>query len=258
MNKWERILAAIDDFQALSDDPVAHSDKAAIEGSLIALNRAFGADCVSLETHELSASEVIQFDAVNVDPSCIEPYKEYYSHISPRVKHGLNPAAPLISHDDLIGDRDEFERSEFHNDFNRPLGLRYFLSINLNPDPGLFSVLAFQFRAAHGPVDQELLDMAAAARPLLLRGHSLRWRHQLESDRDWVRGDLERQFALTEAETRLAIALLRGDTVIAHAADRGISRNTAYTHYAHLKHKLDCETLGEVVNSLRRRYRHFR
>ncbi|MEM8918696.1 MAG: hypothetical protein AAGE37_07525 [Pseudomonadota bacterium] len=257
MNKWERILAAIEDFQALSDDQAARDDQAALDSSLIALNQAFGADCVSLETHQRSVSDVVEFNAVNVDPSCFEPYIEYYSRVSPRVSHGLSSVAPLIAHDDLIGDRDEFENSEFHNDFNRPLGLRYFLSININPDPDLFSILAFQFRPQHGPVEGELLAMAAAARPLLLRGHRRRWRHKLELDSNWIRQDLQRYYGLTGAECNLALALLRGETVIAHAANRDISHNTAYTHYARLKHKLDCEKLGELVNALRMRYRKF-
>ncbi len=52
---------------------------------------------------------------------------------------------------------------------------------------------------------------------------------------------------LTPAERRLAIAVGTGERVTAYAARSSISINTAYSHYARVKHKLECSSQRDLV-----------
>lgn len=63
---------------------------------------------------------------------------------------------------------------------------------------------------------------------------------------------LAAQFDLTPAEAALAEALRRGDTVGRHAAARGVSANTAYTHLRRIKEKTGTSRQTELASLLNR------
>ncbi len=54
-------------------------------------------------------------------------------------------------------------------------------------------------------------------------------------------------FGLTPAETELALALAAGQTLQGFAKARRVSINTARTHAAHLRSKLDARSIAEIV-----------
>ena len=74
-----------------------------------------------------------------------------------------------------------------------------------------------------------------------------RWKRIYGANVDWVKADMVRRQGLTPSEADLAIDLIRGLSVVQHADARQVTKNTAYTHFAHLKDKLGCRQFGELL-----------
>ncbi|MEO1199272.1 MAG: hypothetical protein AAFX39_08560 [Pseudomonadota bacterium] len=87
-------------------------------------------------------------------------------------------------------------------------------------------------------------------RLLLVRAMHRAWLRRNCADTDWVGRDLRLRFGLTPAEAALALALRSGLSVVGHARDQDVSRNTAYTHYARLKEKLGCRRQADLIGRL--------
>jgi DNA-binding CsgD family transcriptional regulator len=61
---------------------------------------------------------------------------------------------------------------------------------------------------------------------------------------------LRELFGLTEAEASLALALQAGDSPGDYARERGLSRNTVYTHLRRIKEKTGCNRLPQLIQKL--------
>jgi DNA-binding CsgD family transcriptional regulator len=216
------------------------------------LSDAFDAECAAFEVFDRTARAALLFEQARVSPEAIKDYAEHYHAISPRVAYGLRPDARPILHDAHILTEEDMARDPFYAEFLARQGLRYFLSMSLDPEPGILAVVSLQFRSGRGPVEKTDVTVATALRPLLARSMRDYWRARNAQCSDWVRDDLIRAFRLTRAEARLAAALHAGIRLNDHAEQTGISLNTAYTHYARMKQKLGCRRQAEVLARLHR------
>lgn len=241
MSRLDELLSAINSFQA------ACNGEEDLVFAMQRLNEAFSADGLALETRLRPSIEAKELQTVGIDPDSLKGYSDYYAHINPRASVGIERHHPAISHDGLIGPNDEFERTEFYTDYLRRLKIRYFLSLRVDPNPHTYTVLAFQFEQQRGPVDQDDIRLAETALPLLSRGMARRWERIYGANVGWVKADMIRRLRLTPSEADLAIDLIRGFSVVRHADARQVTKNTAYTHFARLKDKLDCRQHGELL-----------
>ncbi|MEO1199273.1 MAG: hypothetical protein AAFX39_08565 [Pseudomonadota bacterium] len=116
---------------------------------------AFSASCVTLETVDRRDGLIVALDHARVDPESFGPYREHYYALSPRVNYGLRPDAEPVAHDGLVLAEAEMDRDPFYAEFLTQFGLRYFLSMSIDPHPDIFSVLALQFTPEHGLPDEE-------------------------------------------------------------------------------------------------------
>lgn len=248
MQRIEQVIGSVDRFQ----DSAEHGE--GFSQALVGLSDSFEADCATLELLNRRDHTQMLFAEARLDPDSVTPYLEHYQAISPRVRYGLSPKAKPVAHDFDVLSADEMERDPFYAEFLPDFGLRYFLSIAVDPAPGMFGIVSFQFRPEHGHVDQSKQRLAGAVRPLLARSMRTHWRRQLARRPDQIEADMVDRLGLTPAEARLAFALLSGRSISEHADMAGISRNTAYTHYARLKDKLGCRRQSQVLVRLHRRY----
>lgn len=244
----EQVLRALDLFQGCA---AGGGDFAP---ALLALCDAFAAECATLEMTDRRTGRLQTFAEARLDPASTAAYTEHYWALSPRVAYGMTPSAKPVASDRDILSEAEMDRDPFYAEFLAGYGLRYFLSIAVDPHPDVFAVVALQFAPRHGFVEPDKLRLAAAARPLLGRGMREHWLRGAQGDRGRIARDMAARFGLTPAEARLALALLAGASVSEHAGQAGISRNTAYTHYARLKAKLGCRRQAALVARLHRLY----
>lgn len=82
------------------------------------------------------------------------------------------------------------------------------------------------------------------------RGIADRLRHASPVRRPVKVKNFATQFALTPAETRLVESLARGATVAEHAAERGISVNTARVHMQRVLEKTGAHRQANLVRML--------
>lgn len=229
MGEVEQSLNAVGRFQeaALAKD--------GFRGALTALCDVFEADCVTLEVVNRATGRLELFENARVDPDSVQEYADYYRLISPRVADGLNPHGNAVRHDlDLLSE-EEMDRDPFYNEFLPRYGLRYFLSLKLDPSPEIFAVVAFQFRPAHGIVEPMKLRLAEAMQPLLHRALVHAWlAPNPATGRPRLETEFSERFGLTRAEARLGMALKSGMSIREYSELSGLSRNTVYTHYARL------------------------
>lgn len=248
MQSTDIILKAVDAFQR------GTSGKADMGVALDQMRSAVHADGACLETRARENGTLISMQTAQIDPDSLDLFAGHYGALSPRLAYGLRPDADPICHDSLIGPAAILERHPFYAEFLAQFKLRYFLSLDLDAGEDVLCILSFQFSRQHGDIDREHVRVAGAMRPLLSSSMQRLWHQQLSENMTWVLSDLRRQFHLTPAEGKLAIALAQGLSVVDHAKSQDITANTAYSHYAHLKDKMSIRRQAELVSALRARY----
>ena len=246
MQTIEHVLRAVDRFE----DCASGGDD--FGQALIALSDALAADCATLEVADRPSGAMKLNAHARLDPDSLDAYLDHYQAISPRVRYGLSANARPVAHDADVLSEDAMARDPFYAEFLPRYRLRYFLSIAIDPNPETFAVVAFQFAPGHGVVEPDKLRVAEAMRPLLRRAMQRFWRRDIDRDPERLSRELQRRFRLTPAEAELALSLLAGLPLAAHAERVGITRNTTYTHYARLKAKLGCHRQVELLSQLNR------
>lgn len=113
------------------------------------------ADCAIVEVYDRQTGAPVLMENARVDLGQMSAYAAEYASLSPRVRYGRSPGALPISHDALILSEREMDLDPYYADYLAPVGLRYFLAMSVDPDPGSFGVLSLQFRPSQGPADAE-------------------------------------------------------------------------------------------------------
>lgn len=224
--------------------------EAAWAPALTRLADLLGGAAVSVEAAERATGRALYLDGARLDPASAGEYVAHYHALSPRVGLAVDRPTLMIAYDRLLIDEAEMRRDPFYSDFLARQNLRYFVSARVDPAADTWGVLAVQRSPRAGHVEAAEIDRLKALRPHLARAFTLFWQR---SRRGIDAGRLDRALArlgLTPAERALAAALAAGDSVTAHARTRGISVNTAYTHYKRLKGKLDCHRQPALIARL--------
>lgn len=134
---------------------------------LVRVGRLVGSDMTVLETLRKKTGDIeIGFtDRPDLMMDSRDAYERYYHRISPRWRVGSRLAYGEINHDDLIGDEAALDRCEYHMDFLRPSGLRYFAGASVYDDAERRVVLSFQRGPQRGRVNAEERRALGAALP---------------------------------------------------------------------------------------------
>lgn len=210
-----------------------------------------GGSAATLEMHDVSKPKLVFFDSIGIDLDSIDIYLRDFAATNSRVRFMLK-SGRRIGFDQLFITEEEMDRDPFYVDFLRLYDLRYFLAAQTPLIDGrLRSVLTVQRSGRVRGVPQEHLAFMRLLSPHVDRAVGLFWtRMRLEIDPDHLDCVLAR-YGLTPAERRLAAALALGEGLPCYARCNRLSMNTVYTHYRHVKEKLDAPHLTDLVLRLR-------
>ncbi|MCB1386405.1 MAG: helix-turn-helix transcriptional regulator [Nitratireductor sp.] len=220
------------------------------DGALNRLCDLCGARAATVEFHDVVEGAHLFSHSIRLDQALMPVYVREFAGRNPRVRH-LQTSRQRIAFDHLFMTETEMDRDPFYAGFLRPQGLRYFVSV----DSALFDrrvkgAVALQFGGKISGVQQEGIDFMTVLAPHFNRALGVFWRNNaLDLDPEHLDKQLA-AFSLTPAERRLARAVAAGERLPDYARRTGISINTAYTHYARVKGKLDCRSRGELVGRL--------
>ena len=209
-----------------------------------------GARAATLEYHDVIDSAHLHSETIRLDQSLMPVYVNDFAHRNPRVAH-LTTTRERIAFDHCFMSEEEMDRDPFYADFLQPQGLRYFVSVDSSLfDQRVKGAIAIQFGGAVRGANHAGIEFMSLLSSHFDRALGVFWRNRaLELDPD----HLDKQLAalsLTPAERRLARAVAAGERLPGYAQRTGISVNTAYTHYARVKEKLDCGSRNELVSRL--------
>lgn len=241
-------MSNLDDMVLLADRFfAASSGEADWEPVLTAFADFFSADSIVLECTDRNTGRPLLVKDARVNKDCMAAYVSHYQFLSPRQALTYWQEPLTIAHDSMLINEEGMDKNPFYAEFLAGHGLRYFMSCHIDPAPNVSAALALQRRSDQGHVEDRDIAVFASLRPLLRRAFSQYWNLQQAG---LSGADLDialARFGLTPAERRLAIAVGTGERVTAYAARSGISVNTAYSHYARVKHKLECRSQRHLV-----------
>jgi DNA-binding CsgD family transcriptional regulator/PAS domain-containing protein len=84
--------------------------------------------------------------APDVDPECHARYAAYYHHINPIIAIAIQSRVGEVLTDEMMMERQRFQRTEFFNDFLRPLEVGSMLGSAVYSDAGLYCAISVQRR----------------------------------------------------------------------------------------------------------------
>jgi len=103
-------------------------------------------------------------------------YIDYYSRISPRVRHAEYVRSGDVSYDYAILTESEMDADEFYNDCMTPVGLRYFVAGHIRDANGHMGAFAVQRSARQGHVDSGEIDLMRLVLPHIQQAVDLKYR----------------------------------------------------------------------------------
>lgn len=241
-------MSDLDDMVLLADQFfAASSGEAEWEPVLTQFVDFFAADSIVLECTDRNTGKPLLVKDARVNKDCMKDYVSHYQFVSPRQALTYWQQPLTIAHDSMLINEEGMDKNPFYAEFLAGHGLRYFMSCHIDPEPHISAALALQRRADQGHVEDHDIAVFEALRPLLLRAFRQYWSLQQAGLSGDALDIMLAEFGLTPAERRLAIAVGTGERVTAYAARNGISVNTAYSHYARVKHKLECRSQRDLV-----------
>jgi DNA-binding CsgD family transcriptional regulator len=184
-------------------------------------------------------------------PHCLR-WPEYSSPLIPRFNSYFNVRSPLYYRPPFrvlpSVDWRAYDDSEYHNEFNRPLNLRYSIGIGIRDEAREIQYTLFVHRGTSGPAfsERDHATLAVLWRPLnsilslVCDGDSLGERvRRRETD--------EGCEILSPREREIAGLLCRRYTMRRIAATLGISPRTVERHALHVYQKLNVSGKRELI-----------
>ena len=210
--------------------------------------RATGA---TLELHDVDKGVLLAFDSARLDPDSVPIYVRDYAWRNPRTFF-LRRTNVAVTFDHLFLTEEEMDREAFYAEFLPRYGLRYFVAVQTPLIDGrIKGVLAIQRSGRVRGVATETVETMGLLSSSVERSIRLYWiRIRNEIDTGHLDCALAR-LGLTLAERRLAASIACGDTLRGYAIAQQLSMNTVYTHYARIKHKLECNRQTQLLLRLR-------
>jgi len=190
-----------------------------------------------------------------MDPASRKSYEQYFVSRNPWQGRRKVFAGNVETGEQLFSNR-ELVKTEFYNDFLKPNGWLHECSAVTRVQKSTFSRL-FPLRSPRsGAFTSEEIGLCSYLAPHLKTAARIRQRIvDLEGTVDRLLvGEINThtlaKLSLTPAETRLAIALFKGQSVEAYAKEAGASINTARWHVKRIYAKTGVKRQTELIQML--------
>jgi DNA-binding CsgD family transcriptional regulator len=193
--------------------------------------------------------------AVGMDPQSCKSYEEYFVSRNPWLTKRKALMGVVETGEQVFSNRD-LVRTEFYKDFLRPNIWLHACSTVTNVEKSTFSSVYALRSPRNGPFTSDELALCSYLSPHLQAADRLYKRIvDLEATLDQLLiGELDTKrlakLSLTPAETRLAIALFKGQGVEAYAKEAGISINTARCYVKQIYAKTGVNRQSELIHAL--------
>jgi DNA-binding CsgD family transcriptional regulator len=192
---------------------------------------------------------------IGIDPAARKSYEEYFFSRDPWQGRRKLFAGNVETGEQLFSNR-ELVRTEFYNDFLKPNGWLHECSAVTRVGKSTFSRI-FTLRSPRGGAfTSEEIELCSYLVPHLQTAARIQQRIvDLEATVDRLLAcEMDTKtlakLSLTPAETRIAIALFKGQSVEAYAKEAGISINTARWHVKQIYAKTGVKRQTELIRML--------
>ncbi len=198
--------------------------------------------------------------AVGMDPSSCKSYEEYFVSRNPWLPRRKLFPGNVETGEQVLSNR-ELVKTEFYNDFLKPHLWLHVCSAAMSIEGSSFSSVYALRAPGDRAFTSDELDLCRHLAPHLQTAARIRQRIvSLEATLDrLLAGELDTnrlaKLSLTPAETRLAIALFKGQSVEAFAKEAGISINTARWYVKQIYAKTGVKRQTELIHVLLKHHR---
>lgn len=193
--------------------------------------------------------------AVGVEAASVKSYEEYFVSRNPWLPRHKVLAGNVVTGQHILSNR-ELVRTEFYNDFLKPNMWLHTCSVVTAVEATAFSSVYAVRSPRHRAFTSDELGLCWYLAPHLQTAAQLRQRI-VDLEATLARllvGEMDAkslaELELTPAETRLAIALFKGQSVEAYAKEAGISSSTARWHVRQLYAKTGVKRQSELIQAL--------
>ena len=213
------------------------------------------AETAGLCTEDKAGQWVRNLATIGMDPSARKSYEEYFFSRDPWQGRRKILAGNVETGEQLLGNR-ELVKTEFYRDFLRPNGWLYECSAVISVEKSTFSRLFTLRSPRSGTFTSEEIGLCSYLAPHLQTAARICQRIvDLRATVDRLLAcEMDNKtlakLSLTPAETRLAIALFKGQSVEAYAKDTGISINTARWYVKQIYAKTGVKRQTELIRML--------
>jgi DNA-binding CsgD family transcriptional regulator len=192
---------------------------------------------------------------IGMDPAALKSYEEYFFSLDPWQGRRQVFAGNVETGEQLLSNR-ELVKTEFYTDFLKPNGWFHECSAVIRVEKSTFSRIFTLRSARRGAFTSEEIGLCSYLAPHLQTAARIRQRIvDLETTVDRLlvsEMDTHKlaKLSLTPAETRLAIALFKGQSVEAYAKEAGIGISTARWHVKQIYAKTGVKRQTELIHML--------
>jgi DNA-binding CsgD family transcriptional regulator len=192
---------------------------------------------------------------VGLDPASRKSYEEYFVSRNPWQPRRKAFAGNVETGEQLVSNR-ELVKTEFYSDFLKPNGWLHECSAVTRVEKSTFSRIFALRSPRSGAFTSEEIGLYSYLAPHLQTAARIRQRIvDLEATVDRLLAcemDIQTlaKLSLTPAETRIAIALFKGQSVEAYAKEAGISINTARWYVKQIYAKTGVKRQTELIRLL--------
>ena len=212
-------------------------------------------EMASLVTEDKAGRWARSLATVGIDAAVGRSYEEYFVFRNPWQGRRKVFAGTVETGEQILSNS-ELMKTEFYNDFLKPHNWLHECTVVTNVEKSTFSYIVTPRSPNSGPFTSEELGLCSYLAPHLQTAAQI---HQRIVD---LKGTVDRLLAcemdtktlaklsLTPAETRLAIALFKGQSVEAYAKEAWISINTARWHVKQIYAKTGVKRQTELIRIL--------
>ena len=192
---------------------------------------------------------------VGMDPASRKSYEEYFVSRNPWLPRRKVFAGNVETGEQVLGNR-ELVKTEFYSDFLKPNNWLHVCSPVTNVEESTFSCVYALRSSGNSSFTSDEIRLCWYLAPHLQTAARIRQRIvDLEATLDRLLvGELDTKtlakLSLTPAETRLAIALFKAQSVEAYAKEAGISINTARWYVKQIYAKTGVKRQTELIRML--------
>ena len=213
------------------------------------------AETAGLLTQDKAGRWARNFATVGMDPATRKSYDEYFVSHNPWLPRRKLIAESVETGEQVFSNR-ELVKTEFYKDFLKPNLWLHACSAVTNVEESTFSCI-YTLRSPHNRAftsdESELCSYLAPHLRTAARIYQRIVDLEATIDRFLV-GEMDThalaKLSLTPAETRLAIALFKGQSVEAYAKEAAISINTARWYVKQIYAKTGVKRQTELINML--------